>query len=259
MLSRSAGQNMYVPVTPALYDLLLQSQKAYILSKGSFDITLGPVTKLWRTARKQRVFPNSTAAKEALNLVGFNKVKIDTNSRTVMLRKSGMQLDAGGIAQGYIAQKVLDFLKQQHITSALIDVSGDIALGEPPPGKEGWNIGVNVPEQTSKLQNKKLLLSNCTVSTSGDVYQYIEHNGRKYSHIVDPKTGYGVTTRRNVTVIAADATTADWLATACSILPIRQAKRLTKKMNAALMIAYIKGERLIVKSTVNFTKYFNTQ
>jgi thiamine biosynthesis lipoprotein len=116
-----------------------------------------------------------------------------------------------------------------------------------------------VPEQTSKLQNKKLLLSNCTVSTSGDVYQYIEHNGRKYSHIVDPKTGYGVTTRRNVTVIAADATTADWLATACSILPIRQAKRLTKKMNAALMIAYIKGERLIVKSTVNFTKYFNTQ
>lgn len=256
-LSNSAGTNNYVPVTPSLYDIIVQSQKAYKLSNGAFDITAGPIIKLWRKARKEHRFPDRSAIAENKNLVGFNKVKIDTASKSVLLVRQGMQLDLGGIAQGYIAQKVLERLTLHSIKRALIDVSGDIAMGEPPPQKKGWTIGVNLPERTEDLQKKKLLLHNCTVSTSGDVYQYMEYKGKKYSHIIDPRTGYGVTTQRNVTVIAADGATADWLATACSILSISKAKRLAQKMNAELMIAQIKNGKIISHTTKNFKNYLS--
>ncbi|MBA4139768.1 MAG: FAD:protein FMN transferase [Segetibacter sp.] len=255
-LSNSAGKNNYVHVTPSLYDIIIQSQKAFLLSNGAFDITIGPIIKLWRKARSEQHFPGRSTIEEKRKLVGFNQVKIDTVSKSVLLVKQGMQLDLGGIAQGYIAQKVLERLMQHSIKRALVDVSGDIAMGEPPPGKRGWTIGINLPERTEELQKKKLLLHNCTVSTSGDVYQYIEHNGKKYSHIVDPRTGYGVTSQRNVTVIAGDGTTADWLATACSILSIHKAKRLARKMKAEVMIAQIKNGQLVLYATKNFKKYF---
>lgn len=255
-LSNSSGKNKYVKVTPALYDILLQSQKAYKLSDGAFDITTGPLIKLWRKARKEQRFPDPKSIKEKKKLVGLNKIKIDTVSKSAQLLQPGMQLDLGGIAQGYIAQKVIDWLMLHSIKSALADVSGDIAMSEPPPGKKGWTIGVNLPEQTEELQKKKLLLYNCTVSTSGDVYQYIEHGGKRYSHIIDPQTGYGVTSQRNVTVIAKEGTTADWLATACSILSINRAKKLARKMNAGLMIAQIKNEKLVLRTTKNFKSHF---
>jgi thiamine biosynthesis lipoprotein len=88
------------------------------------------------------------------------------------------------------------------------------------------------------------------------VYRYIIHYGRKYSHIIDPRTGYGVTSQRNVTVIAKDGTTADWLATACSILPIKRALTLAKRENAALLIATIKDEKIVIYKTENFDSYF---
>jgi len=254
-LSNSASQNKYIPVTPALYDILLQSQKAYQLSDGAFDITMGPLVKLWRKARKEKIFPDASAIKEEKELVGFDKVKLDTASKSVQLLKPGMQLDLGGIAQGYIAQKVLERLLLHSIKSALVDVSGDIVMSAPPPGKKGWTVGINLPERTDDLQKEKLLLQNCTVSTSGDVYQYMEYGGKKYSHIINPRSGYGVTSQRNVTVIAGDGTTADWLATACSILPVRKAKRLARKLNAALMIAQIKNGKLISHTTKNFKNY----
>jgi thiamine biosynthesis lipoprotein len=255
-LSNSSGQKKYVPVTPALYDIFRQAQKAYKLSNGAFDITMGPLIKLWRKARKEQLLPDTLSIINQKKLTGFDKVKIDKSSQTVQLLKPGMQLDLGGIAQGYIAQKVLDRLVQDSIKSALVDVSGDIAMSNPPAGKKGWAIGINLPEQTEDLQKKKLLLSNCSVSTSGDVYQHMEFKGKKYSHIINPRTGYGITSQRNVTVIASDAVTADWLATACSILPIPKAKRISRKMNAALMIAFIKKERLILHTTKNFKNYF---
>lgn len=255
-LSNSSGQHKDVHVTPALYDIFLQSQIAYKLSDGAFDITIGPVVKLWRKARKEQRFVDPATIIKTKQLVGFNKLKLDTSFKSAQLLQPGMQLDLGGIAQGYIAQKVLDRLRQQQISKALVNVSGDIAIGEAPSGKGGWTIGVNMPERTDDLQKQKLLLRNCAVSTSGDVYQYIEHEGKRYSHIIDPRTGYGVTSQRNVTVVAKDAATADWLATACSILTVNKAKRLANKMKAGLMVAQIKNGLLIVHTTKKFKENF---
>jgi FAD:protein FMN transferase len=243
-------------VSPALLDILLLSKKAFEKSEGSFDITLGPLTHLWRKARKEKIFPGDKPIKEKLALTGFNKIIIDSVAGTVSLLQENMQLDLGGIAQGYIAQKVIDYLKESNIANALVDVSGDIAAIGSPPGTPGWTVGINLPESKEELLARKLLISNKAVTTSGDVYQYMEHRGKRYSHIINPKTGYGITSRRNVTVIANDAVTADWLTKACSLLPFSKAKKLAQELNAEVLIAELKNDKLIFHATKGFAIYW---
>ena len=252
-LSKTAGVNsMPVKLSPALYDILIQSKKAYELSEGAFDITMGPLSKLWRKARKQQLFPTDSTVRSIRNLIGFNKLIFDTLNHKVRLTQPGMQLDLGGIAQGYVAQKVIDFLLSQKITQALINASGDIVMSGAPVDKDGWVVGVNLPEKTDELLNQKLILKNRAVTTSGDAYQFIEKDGIRYSHIINPITGYGVTFHRNVTVIAADGTTADWLATACSILSLKKAKKLASILGAEVLITELKRGRLKLNSTRGF-------
>lgn len=256
-LCANAGHfNSPFPVSPALYDILSIAQTAWQKSSGSFDITLGPVTQMWRKARKEKSWPSNNLVAENLSLTGFDKVFMDPKNHLVVLKKPGMKIDLGGIAQGYIAQKVINRMQQKGVTIALVDVSGDITAIGSPPGTKGWTIGVNLPEQGHELLNKFLLVSNKAVTTSGDTFQYMLHDGKKYSHVVDPATGYGLTSRRNVTVIASDGTTADWLTKACSILPLPAAKKLAKELGAAFMIAEIKDENLKVHQTRNFRQYW---
>jgi thiamine biosynthesis lipoprotein len=254
-LSQSAGTGKYVTLSPAMYDILLESRKAWKNSNGTFDISIGPLVRLWRQARKDKKIPAAGAIAEKRKLVGFQHIRFRKRKHAVQLRTPGMQLDLGGIAQGYIGQQVLYRLNGLSISKALVDVSGDIVMSGPPPGKAGWTIGINLPGSTYKLQQKTLMLSHCSVSTSGDVYQYIEENGVRYSHIVDPTTGYGVTLQRNVTIIAPDATTADWLATSCSILPEKQAGKLAAKMHASLLIATIENGEMKLFGTGRFKNY----
>ena len=256
-LSATAGINAQATiVSPALYDILLKSKKAYELSEGAFDITMGPLSKLWRKSRKHHQFPNDSTVKSVRNLIGFDKLVIDTVNKTVRLTQIGMQLDLGGIAQGYVAQKIIDFLHTQDINNALVNASGDIVMSGAPIDKKGWVIGVNVPETTDELLTQKLVLQNISVTTSGDAYQFIEKDGIKYSHIIDPTTGYGVTSQRNVTAIAADGTTADWLATACSILSIKKAKKLASSLGAEVLIAEIIKGKLVLNSTKGFSFFW---
>ena len=255
-LSLSAGSGKFIQVSPALFEIIKESEKAYILTKGAFDITLAPVIRLWRKARKEKQFPEASAIAAKMKSVGFDKVKIDTITKSIKLTTKDMQLDLGGIAQGYIAQKVLERLFSKNIRKALINVSGDIATGDAPPQKKGWTIGINLPESES-LQKKQLLLHNLSVSTSGDIYQFIEHEGKRYSHIIDPKTGYGITSQKNVTIIADNCTTADWLATACSIMSVKKAKRLAYKMHAEVLIAEMKHGRIVQHETRKFSYFYS--
>ena len=243
-------------ISQELFDILSLSAHAYKKSEGTFDITLGPVTRLWRTARKQNIFPAKKLVIEKLAFTGFHKLLLDTIAHTAHLLQKGMQLDLGGIAQGYIAQKVINVLRDNNIANALVNVSGDIVAIGSPPGTKGWTVGVNAPGEMEELLNKTLLISGKAVTTSGDVYQFIYHGGKKYSHIVHPKTGYGITSQRNVTVIAADGSIADWLTKACSLLPIVKAKKLATDLDAALLIVEMKNGKMVLHTTANFSTYW---
>ena len=256
-INASAGLLPY-KMSTAMLDLVQKSQYAYIQSKGAYDISIGPLSTLWRNARKAKLFPDSSTVVATKKLVSFAQVKINKRLGTIFLPNADMQLDFGGIAKGYIAQWVINYLKANGIQQALADAGGDIVMSGTPMNSKGWVIGVNVPETTDDLINKKLQLSNCSVATSGDVYQFIEYKGVKYSHIINPHTGYGVTNLRNVTIIAKTGATADWLATACSILPIKEAKQLAISNQAALLITTLKNGKLVFEATPNFKNYWQT-
>ena len=233
-----------IKVSSMLMELLCTSSQAYKDADGSFDITVGPLSRLWRNARKSQIFPTATAINEARKSIGFNKVQLDSNAQKITFLQPNMQLDMGAIAKGYAADKVLALLKSFGITNALVDAGGDMVAFGMPPQKKGWTIGINVPGQQEKLLERKLVLSNKAVATSGDAFQYMLHDGKKYGHIIDPRTGYGVTFQRNVTVVAPTATTADWLATACSILTLDQVKILAKKYKSEVLITTLQNGRI---------------
>lgn len=258
LCARAGNPSLAMTLSVPLFDILLASKNAFEKSRGTFDITLGPVTRLWRRARKENKFPLPAIVKEKLVLTGFNKLLLDTILHTAYLTQQSMQLDLGGIAQGYIAQQVINLLKTNNIANALVDVSGDIAAIGAPPEKSGWTVGINVPNDKEEILKKPISVFNKSVTTSGDLYQFIYHNGKKYSHIVHPKTGYGITSQRNVTVIANDGTTADWLTKACSLLPVKQAKKLATSINAALLIVEIKKGKPVLYTTKNFSTYWKS-
>ena len=233
-----------IKVSSMLMELLCTSSQAYKDADGSFDITVGPLSRLWRNARKSQIFPTATAINEARKSIGFNKVQLDSNAQKITFLQPNMQLDMGAIAKGYAADKVLALLKSFGITNALVDAGGDMVAFGMPPQKKGWTIGINVPGQQEKLLERKLVLSNKAVATSGDAFQFMLHEGIKYGHIIDPRTGYGVTFQRNVTVVAPTATTADWLATACSILTLEQVKILAKKYKSEVLITTLQNGRI---------------
>ena len=245
-----------IKVSEELFSMIIRSKDAWERSGKTFDITIGALTQLWRKAKKENRFPSEAEVKAAKDLTGFKNLIINERSKTISFRKPGIRFDFGGIVPGYAAQRVIDFLKTKNITTALVDASGDIVMSDAPPGKDGWIIGINLPENENEIWDKKLELKDFAVSTSGDVYRYTIHNGIKYSHIIDPGTGYGVTSQRNVTVITKYGADADWLATACSILPIKKALALAKKEHAAILIATLKGGKITIHKSKSLDKYF---
>jgi FAD:protein FMN transferase len=254
-LSATSGQGRYVVVSPPLFDILRRSLDAARLSHGSYDITLGPVVRLWRAARKTKQFPDRDSIRAALARTGYGFLHLDTVNRSVWLEKPGMRLDVGGLGKGFVAQAALDLLRQYGFPSAMVNAGGKIVTGES-PGKDGWLIGINAPGEKERILPLLLRLNECSVATSGDIYQYVEWNGKYYSHIIDPKTGIGITRRRNVTAIAGDGTTADWLATACSILSFRQSLRLIRRLpGAALFVTEKRKGRIDEKSSARFKNY----
>ena len=207
-----------VPVSPDLFRILDAGQRLAARTDGAFDLTVGPLSRLWRRAHRQARLPSDESLNDARARTGYEKLVLDRRARTARVTVSGMRLDPGGIAKGYAADAALAVLRRHGLRRALVAAGGDVRAGEPPPDAVGWEIvlaGLD-PERTAP--GSPLTLSNCGVSTSGDAEQWVDIDGRRYSHIVDPKTGLGLTGRRSVTVVAANAMTSDMLATAVTVL-----------------------------------------
>jgi len=219
-------------ISDDLYGVMSAAQEIAQKSDGAFDITIGPVVRLWRRARRQHELPESARLAQALELVGHEKLRLDAKARTAQLLKPGMLLDLGGIAKGYAADETLRLLKGYGIDRALVAAGGDIAVGEPPPDREGngWTIAVASLDSPAQRPKRYVALHNAGISTSGDLEQHVEINGTRYSHIVDPKSGRAITGRVSVTVIAPDDTTADALATAVCVLGLERGLKLIQSI-----------------------------
>ena len=217
-----------VRVSEELFAVLHKGQHLAELTDGAFDVTIGPAVRLWRRARRTETLPSPELLARARAAVGYKKLELDPVTKTVTLTVPNMQLDLGGIAKGYAADKALEILKGHGVPCALVAASGDIAIGDPPPGKRAWSIGVGALDRRQSGIAKKLLLRNAAVSTSGDSEQFVEIGGKRYSHIVDPRTGIGLTERLQVSIIAEHATDTDSFATAVSVLGVERGLQLVE-------------------------------
>lgn len=224
-LSRTAGSGMTVRLSTELFTVLAASQKLAQKTQGAFDVTVGPLVKLWRRARRSGKLPEEEKLTQAGESVGYRWLELEDDPPAALLKQSDMRLDLGGIAKGYAADEALAVLARHGITRAMIDAGGDLAVGAPPPEKDGWRIGV-APLKADARPSRYLSVHHCGVATSGDAFQYVEIDGHRHSHILDPRTGLGLTTRSSVTVIAPDAMTADSLASALSVLGPQASKKL---------------------------------
>ena len=234
-LCRTAGTGRAGPVSRDLLRILSRSLELSEKSDGAFDVTVGPVVKLWRKARRTNRFPAAEELAAARELVGYQNVRIDEEAGTVELLKRGMQLDLGGIAVGYAVDDVLKRLADRGITSALVDGSGDIGVSDAPPGTPGWRIGI-APLEADKEPSRFVILKNAAVTTSGHAFQFVEFDGKRYSHIVDPKTGLGLIDRSSVTLIARNCTVADSYTKAIAVLGPERGLRLVDEVPGAAAI-----------------------
>ena len=228
---------------------------------GAFDPTVGPLVDVWgfgagfQAARPSRP-PEPEAVEAARRLVGFANLQVKRQGATaeVGLAREGMVLDLGGIAQGYAADRALRVLQERGIRQALVDVGGEVAaLGSrPDAGRgttgQGWRVGIQHPRDGRRLLTV-LQLVDRAAATSGDYQRYFEYGGRRFSHLIDPRTGYPAHGLVAATVLHPSAAIADALATAVMVLGPRQGEALIRDwpgaeailVDEALRVRRVKG------------------
>ncbi|HVQ29818.1 MAG TPA: FAD:protein FMN transferase [Vicinamibacteria bacterium] len=240
------GQGAGGPAVALSHDLLAvlaRAQEIARRSDGAFDVTVGPLSRLWRRARRLAELPSSEDLQAALALVGHDALSLDTAARSARLERPGMRLDLGGIAKGYAADEALRTLRGHGFERALVTLGGEVVAGSPPPGRDGWTVAVATPGAA----RAPLSLREAAASTSGDAEQWVEIGGRRYSHIFDPRTGRALEGRRSVTVVAREGILADALATALSVLGPAHGRAVVESFPGAEAL-WVEGGEVVTAS-----------
>ncbi|MCZ2155416.1 MAG: FAD:protein FMN transferase [Bryobacterales bacterium] len=247
-----------IRVSNDLFRVVEQSLRISEATQGLFDITVGPLSRLWRETRKTGILPDPGVLQEARERVGYRKIHLDYRTRSIRLAKADMRLDLGGIAKGYAADAMRKVMADSGIPSAMVVAGGDVAAGAPPPRTPGWTIELDPGEEFPRAQ-ARISLQSRAVSTSGAHQQHVTIDGATYSHIVDPRTGLGLTRQTAVSVLAVTATETDALATAASLMPPREALAFLSARPGVDGRIYRPpaqaGEAAETLSTPGFTKY----
>ena len=243
-LSATAGSGRWVPVSADLFNVLQKAQTIARLSKGRFDPTIGPLSLLWRRAVRRKEFPTAAERRHARRVIGHRLMELDSTTHSVRLRKAGMRLDIGGIGQGFAIDEALLVVQRFGIWSALIDIGGDILTRNAPPGSTGWRVSLG-SANVGEVDTTTILLNHAAITTSGDMYRFLEYKGRRYSHIMNPHSGLGLNHFVQATVLAPDGYHADALTKVFSVAGLRKSRRLLKRFpNTKLLILENKKGRL---------------
>lgn len=244
-LSRSSGQGMVVPVSSTLWKVISRAQEFAEKTDGAFDITIGPLVNVWRRARRKQEMPSAVLLAEMKARVGYRNLRLDPKAQTAELLVPDMRLDLGAIAKIFAVDEAIAVIKARGITRALIGGSGDMTASDAPPGLPGWRIEVAPLDTPDAPPPQIVYLKNRSIATSGDMFQRVEIDGKRYSHIVNPHTGLGLTDHGLVTVIAPDGMTANGLSTSVSVLGPEKGLALVEATpGAAARITRKPGEKV---------------
>ena len=250
-----------VQVSESTYEVLRRSVEFSELTDGAFDITVGPLMDLFREAEKGAASPTQEQIAQAKSKVGFEKLKLDSQKKTVQFAVEAMRLDLGGIAKGYAIDKAVEAAQRNGALGGMVDIGGDIrCFGSPPGGREHWVIAVQDPkatiaETTGDGLLMKLKITDAAVATSGDYQQFVMIEGARHSHIMNRKTGTSAEGLSSVTIIADNATDADALATSVSVMGAEKGLALIEKLPGTEAILITSGPKYEVTKTSGALKY----
>ena len=236
-LSRVNRQAFQAPVLVSKETFTVLERARYFseLTDGAFDVTIGPLVDLWRSAGDANRPPTEAEIVLARSRVGYEKLLLDRQALTVRFATDGMKLDLGGIAKGYAIDRSVELMSQGGAVGGMIDIGGDVrCFGTPPKGRKAWVVGLQNPSVApDDMATDKLLMAlNVTdgaVTTSGDYRRFTEVAGERQSHIMDTESGRGASKLVSVTIIAPDALSADALATAVSVLGLEKGLALIEQ------------------------------
>ncbi len=223
-----AGFKRAVKVSESTYEVLQKAVGFSKLTGGAFDVTVGPLVDLWRSAEEMNSVPSDAEFTEVRSRVGYDKLLLDSNEMSVRFAAEGMRLDLGGIAKGYAIDRAVEAMQKEGALGGMVDIGGDIrCFGAPPEGKERWRIGLQdsraVGDGLGQGQILMVLeLTDAAVATSGDYQRSVFIGGQRYSHIIDTETGYGSDELTSVTIIGKNALEVDVLATAVSVVGVEE-------------------------------------
>ena len=255
---RSADGPMPEPVEvgPDLWRVLERGQAIAAATGGAFDVTVGPYMRLWRRARESGELPTEERLAKTRPSVGYARLRLDPSRQTVQLLAADMRLDVGGLALGYIADQAVAAAAAAGTPRALVDAGGEISVGNPPPGRDGWTVAIQSLKNPEQASSEFVKVRNACVTSSGDTRRFIEIGGKRYSHIIDPRTGLGLTRRIGATVICPDGMTADALDTAVCVLgPEKGLELVEQTPGAAARITTIEGDRVTLHESKRFREY----
>jgi len=235
-----------------LFMMLIKSIDYSEITGGAFDITVGPLMKVFRTSLEKGKAPDESAVANAASRVGFRKISLDSSSKTVVFESDGMEIDLGAIAKGYAADRAGAALKAVGAQSAIIDAGGDVlCVGSKPAGKP-WTVALRNPRDPEDFL-LKLAVKDLAVTTSGDYEQYFESNGKRFIHIMDPRTGKSATGCISATVIARTAMQADALSTSICVLGPSDGIKLIESIDGVEALIVSQDRKLFRSS--GFSKF----
>jgi thiamine biosynthesis lipoprotein len=255
-INRQAGKNA-VSVSPQTFFVVKSAIHYSEISDGAFDITIAPLIRSWGFFRKQGHIPPQEEINQNRALVNYRLIELDAENKQIKLLKSGMTLDLGGIAKGYAVDQAMEKLRAAKIENVLVNLSGNMYAMGHPKDKDAWYIGIRHPRQKENLLGF-IKLQEEAIATSGDYEKFFIHDGKKYSHIINPHTGYPVSGIASVTIIAKTAMEADALSTTVFVLGAEKGLQLIESIDGVegIIVKVDEKEKLSFVMSEGFSKRF---
>lgn len=243
-----------IKVDNEVFELVERAVKISKLTSGAFDISYASMDRIWKFDGSMKEMPTAEAIKNSVAKVGYQNIILNKNESSIFLKNEGMKLGLGGIGQGYIADKIKALLQENGCSSGLVNVSGDINTWGKQPNGMPWTVGIINPMNKNKVF-ATFPLDDSAVETSGSYEKYVTFNGKRYSHIIDPRTGYPASGIISVSVFAKQTELADALATGIFVLGIEVGLDLVNQLNGIGCIIVDDKGAIHVSKNIDIKKY----
>jgi len=240
-----------VNVDKEVFDLIQRSLRISALTDGAFDISYGSIDKrFWNFDKEMTSLPNAEAAKESIKLINYQNIILDTLNLTVFLKEKGMRIGFGGIGKGYAAERAKQLLIKNGVKSGIVNAAGDLTTWGNQPNGTPWTIAIADPDTQNKAFSY-INISDIAVATSGNYEKYVIIDEKKYSHTIDPKTGFPVSGIKSVTIICPNAELADAMATPITVIGVDAGLGLINQMKQIACIIIDDDNNIYTSNNIN--------